>query len=490
MNNQTMMQYFEWNLPPDGLLWQRLSVQASRLKESGVDIVWLPPAYKGSAGGMDVGYGVYDMYDLGEFDQKGSVRTKYGTRDEYLSAIKDLQDAGIAVYADIVMDHRMGADEKEAVEAAKFDWNNRNQQISGEEQIEAWTKFTFPGRKGKYSDFIWDHTCFAGIDWDEKNKDSGIFLIEGKEWSDEVSKEKGNFDYLMGADVDMDNPAVVEELIRWGRWYAKTTGVDGYRLDAVKHIDFSFFQKWLDAIREEMGRDAFAVGEYWTYNLGELLDYMHRTGGRMSLFDVPLHFNFYNAANGGGNYDMGSIFNNTMISVDKLKTVTFVDNHDSQPGQSLESWVEPWFKPLAYAIILLRRDGLPCVFYADYYGLRDDGVPAVPGLKRMIKVRQRYAYGEQHDYFDHQDVVGWTREGDDEHPDSGCAVLMSDAEGGEKTMYIGPQHKGKQMRDVTRRTQDVITVGEDGNALFFTKGGGVSVYVFDPAYREITLHID
>ena len=31
------------------------------------------------------------------------------------------------------------------------------------------------------------------------------------------------------------------------------------------------------------------------------------------------------------------------------KAVTFVDNHDTQPCQSLESWVEPWFKPLAYA---------------------------------------------------------------------------------------------------------------------------------------------
>lgn len=490
MDNQTMMQFFEWNLPSDGLLWRRLAAQAKYLRALGIDILWLPPAYKGSGGGFDVGYGVYDTYDLGEFDQKGTVRTKYGTRDEYLEAIEACHGSGISVIADIVMNHRMGADEKEIVSAAKFDWNNRTQQISGEETIEAWTKFTFPGRKGKYSDFIWDHTCFSGIDWDDKNKDSGVFLLEGKEWSTEVSSEKGNFDYLMGANVDVDSPKVVEELIRWGRWYARQTGVDGYRLDAVKHIDYSFFEKWLDAVREEMGKDAFAVGEYWTYNLGELLEYMHNTGGRMSLFDVPLHFNFYNASNGGGGYDMGAIFNNTMISVDKLKTVTFVDNHDSQPGQALESWVQEWFKPLAYAIILLRQDGLPCVFYPDFYGLRDDGVPPVSGLRRMIKTRQLYAYGGQHDYFDHQDIVGWTREGDDEHPHSGCAVLMSDAAGGEKTMYIGPQHKGRQMRDVTRRSQDVITIGDDGNAVFFTKPGGVSVYLFEPAYDELTVHME
>ena len=33
------------------------------------------PGSKGNAGGYDVGYGCYDLFDLGEFDQKGSIRT-------------------------------------------------------------------------------------------------------------------------------------------------------------------------------------------------------------------------------------------------------------------------------------------------------------------------------------------------------------------------------------------------------------------------------
>ena len=59
--------------------------------------MWLPPAYKGQAGVKDVGYGVYDTYDLGEFDQKGTVPTKYGTKDEYLAAVAALKAAGIDV---------------------------------------------------------------------------------------------------------------------------------------------------------------------------------------------------------------------------------------------------------------------------------------------------------------------------------------------------------------------------------------------------------
>lgn len=67
--NGTMIQYFEWDLPNDGQLWNKLKNNASALKNSGFTAVWLPPPYKGTSQG-DVGYGVYDLYDLGEFNQK------------------------------------------------------------------------------------------------------------------------------------------------------------------------------------------------------------------------------------------------------------------------------------------------------------------------------------------------------------------------------------------------------------------------------------
>lgn len=117
MKNRTMMQYFEWYLPDNGEHWNRCAAQATELKRAGIDMLWLPPAYKGAAGGSSVGYDVYDMYDLGEFDQRGSVRTKYGTAREYLRAVNALKEQGIKVLADTVLNHRMGADGTEAVMA-------------------------------------------------------------------------------------------------------------------------------------------------------------------------------------------------------------------------------------------------------------------------------------------------------------------------------------------------------------------------------------
>ncbi|NLD51886.1 MAG: hypothetical protein GX650_03225, partial [Clostridiales bacterium] len=66
--NRIMLQAFEWYLPDDGKHWERLRHAAPRLKELGVGGVWIPPCCK-ATGTDDVGYGAYDLYDLGEFDQ-------------------------------------------------------------------------------------------------------------------------------------------------------------------------------------------------------------------------------------------------------------------------------------------------------------------------------------------------------------------------------------------------------------------------------------
>ena len=94
--NETMMQYYEWYLPNDGLWWKRCTAKAENLVALGITQVWLPPAYKGTSQ-EDVGYGVYDMYDLGEFNQKGTVRTKYGTKEEYLEAVQAFHAAGMNI---------------------------------------------------------------------------------------------------------------------------------------------------------------------------------------------------------------------------------------------------------------------------------------------------------------------------------------------------------------------------------------------------------
>lgn len=485
--NGVMMQYFHWYLPADGSLWNELKANAGALAESGVTSVWLPPAYKGTLGGEDVGYAVYDLFDLGEFDQKGSVRTKYGTKDEFVAAVKAARDAGIRVYTDVVINHKLGADETEEVEATPYDPEDRHRPIGDMKKIKVWTHFTFPGRQGKHSRFEWHWWHFDAVDqnvYDEA--ENAIYLFKGKAFDEHVDLEKGAFDYLMGCDLDMEHQEVRDELKRWGEWFLDTTTVDGFRFDAVKHVKAGFFPEWIDHCRKHVGRNLFAVGEYWSYDVEALHHFIKLTGGDVLLFDAPLHYHFSEASKAGNEYDLRQIFDNTLLQQQSALAVTLVENHDSQPLQSLESVVEAWFKPLAYALILLRREGYPCIFYADYYGAhyKDKGPDGNEHeivmeshkwiIDKFLHVRQTYAFGDQHDYFDHANTIGWTRLGDAEHP-GGMAVVLSNGAEGAKRMNIG--HAKRTYVDITEQVGEPIVTDEEGWADFRCNAGSVSVWI-------------
>ena len=476
--NDCLIQYFEWYLQSNCNLWNKVTEDVTRLTDLGINYIWLPPAYKGSSGENDVGYGVYDLYDLGEFDQKGSIPTKYGTKDEYLNAIKILKENNINVLADIVLNHKLGADECEEVLAIQEDYENRNINLSSAMPIKAWTKYTFPGRGDKYSSFKWDWTHFHGVDWDEETRKSSIFKFYGKKWDEDVDKEKGNFDYLMGADIDMNNNDVINELIRWGKWYYEFTGIDGFRLDAVKHIRADFFPRWLKEIEETYNKKIYSVGEYWTIDVDTMKKYLEKTEYRMSLFDVPLHYNFFKASISNGEFNMSEIFDGTLVKENPEKAVTFVDNHDTELGQALESWVLDWFKPLAYSLILLRKDGLPCVFYGDYYGIPEKEISAKNEfLDKLLKIRKYFAYGDQVDYFYDRNIIGFIRKGNSEHIDSGLAVVMSDKDGGTIKMNVGDKFANTIFYDYLGNLQNKVQIDSDGNGEFCCNGGSVSVWI-------------
>lgn len=485
--NGVMMQYFHWYLPANGSLWKEFAARVEELTEIGITSVWLPPAYKGTAGGYDVGYSVYDLYDLGEFDQKGTVPTKYGTKDEYLTAIKVAKEAGIRVYADVVFNHMMGADATEEVNAIPYDPKNRHQVIGDRRLVKVWTHFTFPGRQGKYSDMEWHWWHFDGVDHDEHNPDfDAVYLFEGKSFDDNVDLEKGAFDYLMGCDLDMESEEVQEALKTWGTWYVTTTNIDGVRFDAVKHVEAGFFPRWLNHCRRTAGKRLFAVGEYWSYDIEALHHFIDVTGGDVHLFDAPLHYNFCAASKSGSDYDLRQIFDNTLVSQQPALAVTLVDNHDSQPLQSLESVVEPWFKPLAYALTLLRQDGYPCIFYADYYGAHytdtgNDGNEYEIWLDshqwlidKFLQVRQTYAFGNQYDYFDHPNTIGWTRLGNAEHP-GGMAVVLTNGEAGHQWMEVG--QPDTYYIDITEHVSTPVMTNEKGWGEFSCAAGSVSVWI-------------
>jgi alpha-amylase len=472
-SNATVFQYFEWYTPDDGEHWNRLKNDAANLRDAGITAIWLPPASKGD-GTSDVGYGIYDGYDLGEFDQKGTIRTKYGTKDQLLGAVNALKNNSLKVYADIILNHRMWADSTEIVSAVEVDSNDRTQEVSSPKNIEAWTVFNFSGRGGTYSTFTWNASHFDGVDWDHLEQKSAIYRFETETWDWEVDTELGNYDYLMGADINLDNTAVQDELRNWGHWLATTLDLDGVRMDAVKHIKFAGVGNWVDNLRTDTGKNLFAVGEYLDGNVAELEYYLGAVNHTMSLFDFPLHFRFSDAASANGRYDMGGLLTDTLVSRKPNYAVTFVDNHDTQRS----SVVDDWFKPIAYAVTLTRAQGYPKVFLGDYYGTSDRTISSHQAIiDKLLRARTHSAYGTQHDYLDHHDVIGWTREGIVDIDKSGLATIVSDGNSGTKTMYVGTRNAGEIWVDLTGNVPDQVTIDANGYGTFSVNRKSVSVYV-------------
>lgn len=484
MKIKTMFQGFEWNLPADGKHWNRIADKTGELKELGFTDVWLPPAYKGMDGRNDVGYAVYDLYDMGEFPSKGSVETKYGTVGQYMDVISKLHLAGIDVMADIVLNHRMGADYTEQVEADVFEEGQRKSGYVETKVITAGTGFTFEERGGRHSPATKNQSHFTSTD---VNKDLGdsprgyVYRFHNRHWSQRVSGRFENYDYLMGCDLDFGNLFVVEEFVRWGKWYIDRFGIDAVRLDAVKHIDYAFYPYWLQKMRDRYRElqypcDFFAVGEYIPDYDSELLEYLNKCGKCMNLFDFVLQRHLREVSEQGSNYDLRKIFDGTLVKDEGWYAVTFVCNHDTQPGQMLQSWVQEWFRQSAYALILLRESGVPCVFYGDLYGLNPyvhegknyDAIDPVRGIRELLQVRKQYATGKQKDYFKKKNLIGWTREG-------GAAVVIST--GGEDAIRMKHGKPGDVFVDILGNSKKEIKIEADGKAWFGTSGGSVSVWV-------------
>ena len=285
----------------------------------------------------------------------------------------------------------------------------------------------------------------------------------------------------MFADLDYTDDEVRQDVMSWGIWLTKELRLKGFRFDAIKHYSEQFLLDFIRNLEDNSGASMFIVGEYWKGDVHVLSEYLKQIDYRFALFDAPLVYKFskWSLAEAA---DMRDLLNESLVSLEPRSAVTFVMNHDTQPSQALEAPITEWFVPLGYALIMLRMDGYPCVFYGDLYGIsggvKDDWQPptAQGKIPDIVLVRKLYAYGEQNDYFDHPNLIGWVRRGTWDRPD-GCAVLLSNVDLGQKRMYVGESHAGETWRDVIGWEWREAVIGKDGWALFHVGAKSVSIYV-------------
>jgi alpha-amylase len=167
-------------------------------------------------------------------------------------------------------------------------------------------------------------------------------------------------------------------------------------------------------------------------------------------------------------------------------------NHDTQPGQTMATKIEGFFKPLAYALILLRDAGYPCVFYGDLYGMKGETPepPACGGkLADMILARKLFAYGQQDEYFDKPNCIGFVRRGTKEHL-AGLACVMSNAGPGEIRMCVGDMHKGQKWTDLLAWEKGEVVIDEEGFGVFKCPGLSLAIWVNQDAEGRARFPVD
>lgn len=319
----------------------------------------------------------------------------------------------------------------------------------------------------------------------------------GKGWAEDVDKEHGNNDYLMFCNIDYTHKEVRQDVVSWGRWMVEGVGIDGFRLDAVQHFSFSFTRDWIQSVQQasttKNRKEAFLVGEVWTGDRRRITSWLDAVQSdanpQVFAFDSPLVYNFsrISEASAKRKADLRTLLHGSLLEARPEAAVTLVTNHDTQPGQTSYTPISPFLKPLFYAYILLRRSGLPCVFWGDLFGTNGphaekpisvtNGRPSL--LADLMLCRQLLANGEQVDYvFDSRDCVAWTRSGTKERP-NGCAILMS-VGNKSKTFHsirMGLGAPGEVWVDVLRQCEKEVVIDADGQGAFLCHAMSVSVWM-------------
>jgi len=404
----------------------------------------------------------------------------------------------IGIYFDAVLSHKMAGDAVEQCTAVEVNGENRLEEVSEAKTIEAWFRFDFEGRMGKYSDMKYTSQHFSGTDWDQTTEKKAIYRITGKDrqgWAKDVDDYYGNYDYLMCSNVDYSNREVQEDVISWGKWIVKELNLSGIRLDAARHVSHGFLNKFVTAVNQSCpDKDLFWIGECRHADVGKHIKWIENSAFNVRIHDEALFNNFATLSLQHEEADLRTILDNTLVESRPDNAVTFVHSHDSQ-DISPYTKVEEWILSLAYCLILLRKDGHPTVFLGDLHGVNGVGENKRPSscdkrLVDMMMARKLCAYGAQEDYWAEKNVIGFVRRGTWDRPFGLACVMCNDVTRRDVRMNVGGMHRGEIWTDLLGWCDDEIVIDNDGFGTFPCQSKNVSIWVRDSATDRDEFPVD
>ncbi|MBN8545442.1 MAG: T9SS type A sorting domain-containing protein [Ignavibacteria bacterium] len=297
----------------------------------GITGIWLMPINPSPS---------YHGYDVNDYR---GIASDYGTMNDFKEFLVKAHQRGIKVIIDLVMNH---TSRQNPWFAASTDPSSpyRNYYI--------WRN-TNPGYTGTWGQTVW---------------------------------HPFNSNYYFGMfssgmpDLDYSYAPVKNDMFNIVRYWLDTLNVDGFRLDAIKHLfengqimehvpaTFSFLQEFRTYYKS-VDPNAFVVGEVWS-STAQVVPYSN--GTRLdACFEFDLASAIINAVKNSAPAGLANKVSSVVSSYQPLQYATFLSNHDQDRVYGILNQNEKWMK-LA-ASVYLTLPGIPFIYYGEEIGMNGYG---------------------------------------------------------------------------------------------------------------------
>ncbi len=291
------------------------------LQSLGVSALWLMPIHPSPS---YHGYDVLDYY---------AVNPQYGTMDDFKRLLSEAHRRGMRVIIDLVLNHT----------SSQHPWfldANNDPQSS------------------RHSWYVWSDAS------------------QGRYW------HPGSQGYYFGLfcncmpDLNYNNPDVTAQMQKATRFWLDDIGVDGFRMDAIKHLieegdkieNTPATHAWLKGFYTFYKTDnpeAYAVGEVFDASAFIAKTY---TGDQLDqVFNFEMASGFINSARGGGKSALEGALRFAERDLPSGEYATFLTNHDQD--RVMDVLNNDVNKARVAAVLLLTSPGTPFIYYGEEIGM-------------------------------------------------------------------------------------------------------------------------
>src|SRR5438132_1257377 len=368
------------------------------LRRLGVTALWVSPIFRQVAFEPSYhGYGIQNFLD---------VDPHFGTRAEFRDFVQAAHEQGIYVILDIIAHHTgnvftYAADRYQTYDPASGQtyndprWDGRPYAVQGFNDHHGRPTLSFDSPNGDHLEAAWPD----GAIWPREFQNPGVFLRRGhiNNWDYSPEYTQGDMFSLKTLDIWVQRAGQYRQAssalaclgLVYCFWIAYAD-VDGFRIDAAKHMGAEALRAFCDVIREfaqSIGKERFLLVGEVSGGREHAWEVVEQTGldAALGIDDVPGKLERMVTGHGDP-ADYFSLFRNWTLGEPaghrwyRNQVVTLVDDHDQvrKGGGKCRFCGDGRFRDLAFNVMAtqLTTMGIPCIYYGSEQGFDSGGRPS------------------------------------------------------------------------------------------------------------------